>query len=166
MTPSTTQRKRGSKKNAAASPASENPQVDEAPASDAPVEDGPAPVEDVTGKETETAAKTNASLPSLFKTLLAEAKKVGGRGSKTTEKQAYTRVDDPNGKTVAYVNKPTRKHVRLEIPKGSGEYNVVTVASDDEVPTAVKAMEARHVPTPKSAAAAAPAETASAPSES
>lgn len=78
----------------------------------------------------------------LFKTLLAQVKSAT-KGTKAVQKKTYIRVE-LGGKTVAYVNQPGRKGVRISVPRESGGgYDEITVAEEKQAPKAMEAVQKR-----------------------
>jgi hypothetical protein len=84
----------------------------------------------------------------LFADLIGECSKLAD-STQTVEKSAYTRVDvlfeGGKHKTLAYVNNPSSKAVRVEVPKkGGGGYDVIRVEKPTDVAKAVKAVTANR----------------------
>jgi hypothetical protein len=99
--------------------------------------------EDVTGKPNETLPTAKPVLDPLYKTLLSETKKASGRGHVVEEKAVYARISQ-HGRAVAYINHPTTKSVRVEIPQAEGSgYDVVKAAADTDVPAVMALVAAR-----------------------
>lgn len=96
---------------------------------------------------TPTESDPKVAMQGLFESLLDEATKVAEK-TQTVEKAAYTRVDVLLGekhKTLAYVNHPSSKAVRVEIPKkGGGGYDVIKISKPNEIEKAMKAIRANH----------------------
>lgn len=89
------------------------------------------------------AATEKPSLQPLFDTLLAEAKKIAGRGHVVETKAVYTRVSQ-HGKAIVYINHPTSKSVRVEVPQKEGSgYDVVKITKTDEIPDVMKLVNVR-----------------------
>jgi hypothetical protein len=95
-----------------------------------------------------TTADPKAEMQGLFETLIGQVQALAPK-TKKVEKAAYVRVDlllpEDKHKTLAYVNHPTTKSVRVEVPKkGGGGYDVIKVTKASEVDKAVKAVRANH----------------------
>lgn len=95
-------------------------------------------------------AETKALYADLVKRIKALV-----RGPKTEEKTRYLRVGNKDNKTIAYVNFPGSKHVRVCIPHPDGEI-ITKVGSAADVDSVVAAAQARidRIAAPKSAAEA------------
>lgn len=102
-------------------------------------------VEDVTGTPDapQPAKKAEPSpLQPLFKDLVKAVKAHVKAGKpKVEEKAAYTRIS-AHGRAVAYVNLPSKKAVRVEIPAvESGKYDVVKITTADEFPKVLELVD-------------------------
>jgi hypothetical protein len=124
--PKPSAKKRAPRKPKAETPAVETPEV-------------PA-VEDVT--DAIPAAAPKADLTPVFDALLARVLELVGDGSVVEKKAAYTRVS--LGKAVVYINNPTTKSVRVEVPEVDGPgYDVVKLTSTDEFGSVIPLIEKR-----------------------
>lgn len=96
---------------------------------------------DVTPDPKAKPAAAAATMEPLYKELLKQAK-AALRGAEVAEKKVYVRLS-LNKKAVVYINAPGKKNVRVEIPNGSGGYEVIKVASPAELDKAITAIKAR-----------------------
>lgn len=82
-------------------------------------------------------------MKALYKEIVTAIKALA-RGAKTEEKSRYLRIGNADGKTLAYVNFPSGKHVRVCIVKaeGGGE-EIRKVAASDAIPEIVTLAQAR-----------------------
>lgn len=104
----------------------------------APAPEAAPTVEDVTGKPNESAP----SIADLHKTLMGKVKEAA-RGVKTTRKAVYVRFN-LGKETIAYLNDPGKKTVRLEVPKvEGGGYDAVGVKDDATMEAALALVKAR-----------------------
>ena len=93
---------------------------------------------------TQSPPAAKPTMKPLYDELVGAVKKLVSGKAET--KAAYARINAKSGRTVAYINLPTTKGVRVEIPRaGASGYDVIKVTSSDDVPKVIKAVEEFNV---------------------